>query len=193
MIVLTCFKHLPVSSVAVKLPSQFIWSVQDSSQLSAVYRNPFRHSQECNRIVVWLTRVCLPILICMQITDNVLEALLSISQLKAIRIGYSCKFTMQGVLGLTQMTNLEQLHVMGHSTQDFGHFSADDISKLQSLKKLTSLSIGVVPAEAFKVKPFVTSETPVCICASKDILLIKPMAMATDVSFATIVVAAYKR
>ena len=55
------------------------------------------------------------------------------------------------MLALTQLKHLQKLQVMGHSTLDFGQLSAQEIQKLQQLKNLSSLSLGVVAAEAFQV------------------------------------------
>ena len=87
----------------------------------------------------------------LQIEDDILEALAHISTLRSIKIGYSHRCTVRGVLALTQLRQLEKLLIMGHSTVDFGQLTSQDIQKLQSLSCLSSLSIGVVAAEAFQV------------------------------------------
>ena len=84
----------------------------------------------------------------MQVNDALLEALAHLHSLRSLQIGYSCKCTLGGVLGLARLPRLERLQVMGHSIVDFGHMTAED---LQQLRNMTSLSIGVVPAEAFQV------------------------------------------
>ena len=86
-----------------------------------------------------------------QVTDDILEALTHIRTLRCIHIGYSCKCTVTGVLKLAQLTGLQALRIMGHSTTDFGQLRESD---LQQLSNLCSLSLGVVPAEAFKVDCF---------------------------------------
>ena len=88
----------------------------------------------------------------LQIEDSVLEALARISTLRSITIGYSHRCTVQGVVALTQLRQLEKLLLMGHSAVDFGQLTSQDIQKLQILSCLSSLSIGVVAAEAFQVK-----------------------------------------
>lgn len=85
-----------------------------------------------------------------QVTDDILEALTNVQTLRSISIGYSCKCTVKGVLSLAQLSSLQTLQVMGHSTTDFGQLTGQD---LQQLQQLSSLSIGVVPAEALKVTP----------------------------------------
>jgi len=46
-----------------------------------------------------------------QITDDILEALADIQQLRMVGVGYSCKCTVSGVLALTRLKSLETLQV----------------------------------------------------------------------------------
>ena len=87
----------------------------------------------------------------MQVNDDMLEALQGIKQLRSIEIGYSFKCTKAAVLGLAQLTDLETLHVMGHSADDFGKLGKEDTLHLAQLKKLKDLSLGVVAADGFQV------------------------------------------
>ena len=87
----------------------------------------------------------------MQVNDDMLEALQSIQQLKSIEIGYSFKCTKGAVLGLAQLTDLETLHIMGHSADDFGKLGREDMLNLAQLKMLKDLRLGVVAADGFQV------------------------------------------
>ena len=87
----------------------------------------------------------------MQVNDDMLEALQGIQQLKSIEIGYSFKCTKGAVLGLAQLTDLETLHIMGHSADDFGKLGREDMLHLAQLKKLKDLRLGVVAADGLQV------------------------------------------
>ena len=46
-----------------------------------------------------------------QITDEILEALAECQQLREVRVGYTCRCTVKGVLALTSLKRLECLQV----------------------------------------------------------------------------------
>lgn len=77
----------------------------------------------------------------LQVTDEMLSVIASISTLNAVDVGFSSRCTCKGVMNLAPLSNLQCLSVTGLSSLDSGSLTAENVAKLVSMPRLAVLEV----------------------------------------------------